>query len=493
MADKQQYFSILTDIGRFKIAKAAADKGEVKITHFAIGDGGGQETSPTPGQKALVHEVWRTQVESVNIDEKNPAAVIVSALIPRDVGGWWIREFGIFDEVGDMLAVVKPAPNYKATIAEGQNEDIIYQFQLIIGENANIVVVIDPSSQYLTREAADKVYPSREEVKTGYVSKDDFAAVGKGWVKHSELNAAINGVKVMNQPWLAVLALDLQAPPASPHLGDVYLVAAGGTGAWAGKDGQIAEWRGDTDKWRFTQPLNGHGIGLPNGDVYVRFNGSYQPFKYGRLDKENAWQEDNSFKKKISVLGEAVFASSVSMTALAAAGTATFNGPLLANGDVAFNGGGTRLSGKIAGNLPFHQIMVADQNKQGGGVKFVDTNGNALCEISYDVNRGVRIGVQGIGDVFSIQSDGNIKSKFGEQIFGAGMLLNNLKSYIDQSVGDAYWAGDWNYRGATIDTGDMGGRGTIQYVSGSNGYEQFRFTDLFIRLRNGEERKIGRR
>lgn len=256
MADKQQYFSILTDLGRYKIAKAAADKGEVKFTHFAIGDGGGQETSPVPSQTQLVREVWRTQIEAADIDPHNPAAVIIAAIIPRDAGGWWMREFGLFDADGDMLAVVKPAPNYKATMAEGQNEDIIYQFQLVVGDNANVVVLIDPSSQYLTREAADKCYPSREEVKTG-----------------------IAGVKALNQPWLAVAGIDLKAPPASPNKGDVYLVADKATGAWAGKDGQIAEWRGDNDKWRFTQPLNGHGIGLPNGDVYVRVNDSYQMLK----------------------------------------------------------------------------------------------------------------------------------------------------------------------------------------------------------------------
>lgn len=239
--NNNRYFTLLTDKGKFKIAKAAADKGEVKFSHFAIGDGGGQEVNPTPNQTALVHEVWRAQLDSVEIDPKNPAAVIINAIIPHNVGGFWMREFGLFDVDGDMLAVVKPAPYYKATSAEGQLEDVFYEFQLVIGEQAQVVVLVDPSILWATRE---------------YVETRRIPA----W-------------QFMNTPWLPVKALDITTPPTSNNQGDTYVIPAASKGAWKEKTGQLAEWNGKA--WNFIQTRDGHGIGLPDGSIYIKINGVY--------------------------------------------------------------------------------------------------------------------------------------------------------------------------------------------------------------------------
>lgn len=250
MTDNQRYFTLLTDKGKFKIAKAAADKGEVKFSHFAIGDGGGQEVNPTPNQTALVHEVWRAQLDSVEIDPKNPAAVIINAIIPHNVGGWWMREFGLFDIDGDMLAVVKPAPYYKATSAEGQLEDVYYEFQLVIGEQAQVVVLVDPSILWATRE---------------YVETRRIPA----W-------------QLMNTPWLPVKALDITTPPTSNNQGDTYVIPAAAKGDWKDKTGQLAEWNGKA--WTFVQTRDGHGVGLPDGSIYIKINGVYTLLT-DRLDK----------------------------------------------------------------------------------------------------------------------------------------------------------------------------------------------------------------
>lgn len=250
MTDNQRYFTLLTDTGKFKIAKAAADKGEVKFSHFAIGDGGGQEVNPTPNQTALVHEVWRAQLDSVEIDPKNPAAVIINAIIPHNVGGFWMREFGLFDVDGDMLAVVKPAPYYKATSAEGQLEDVYYEFQLVIGEQAQVVVLVDPSILWATRE-----YVETRRISAG---------------------------QMMNKPWLPCKALDVATPPTSNNQGDTYVIPAAAKGDWKDKNGQLAEWNGKA--WTFVQTPNGHGVGLPDGSIYIKINGVYTLLT-DRLDK----------------------------------------------------------------------------------------------------------------------------------------------------------------------------------------------------------------
>lgn len=241
MADNQRYFTLLTDKGKYKLARAAADKGEIKLSHFAIGDGGGKEVNPLPSATSLVREVWRGQLDSVIIDPKNPAAVIVNAIIPHDVGGFWMREFGLFDIEGDMLVVVKPTPDYKATSAEGQLEDIFYEFQLVIGEQAEVVVLVDPSILWATREY----------VETRRISAQQMA----------------------NTPWLPVKALDVAVPPSSNSIGDTYVVGTSAKGDWQDKSGQLAEWNGKS--WNFILPRDGHGIGLPDGSIYIRINGKY--------------------------------------------------------------------------------------------------------------------------------------------------------------------------------------------------------------------------
>ena len=243
MADKnnQRYFTLLTDKGKYKIAAAAANKGQVVFTSFAIGDGNGAETNPLPSDTGLMNEVWRGQLDSVVTDPKNPAAIIINAIIPHNVGGWWMREFGLFDVDGDMLAVVKPAPYYKATSAEGQLEDVYYEFQLVIGEQAQVVVLVDPSILWATRE-----YVETRRISAG---------------------------QMMNKPWLPCKALDVATPPTSNNQGDTYIIPAAAKGDWKNKTGQLAEWNGKA--WNFIQTPDGHGIGLPDGSIYIKIAGVY--------------------------------------------------------------------------------------------------------------------------------------------------------------------------------------------------------------------------
>ena len=148
----QDFFSIITTVGLSKLAIAIATESELQFTEFAIGDGNGLSPDPSPNDTELVNEVWRTGIEGVIIDPDNPSAVLVSAIIPREAGGWYMREYGLFDVDGDMVAVVKPVPQFKPTAAQGQLEDIRYEFQIIVGETANINLLVSPSVLFATRE-----------------------------------------------------------------------------------------------------------------------------------------------------------------------------------------------------------------------------------------------------------------------------------------------------------------------------------------------------
>ncbi|MCQ9145837.1 phage tail protein [Ochrobactrum sp. BTU2] len=237
----QNYFSIVTNKGRNKLALSAAGGAAVTITHFAIGDGNGAEVNPTAASTALVREVWRTPVESVVIDPLNPSAVLVTSIIPTTAGGWWMREFGIFDVVGDMVAVAKPVSQYKPTALEGQLEDIRYEFQIIIGETANVTMLVDPSVLLASR----------------------------AWVESRKVPVA----QLSLTPWVPVKSMTLTAPPTNPTAWDTYLIPAGATSVWNGHAQKLAEWNGQT--WNIITPQNGHGISLPDGRVFERVNGVY--------------------------------------------------------------------------------------------------------------------------------------------------------------------------------------------------------------------------
>ncbi len=237
----QAYFSLVTTVGKIKLAASAAGGGPVVITHFAVGDGNGVETNPTAAATALVREVWRTPVESVVIDPENPSAVLVTAIIPTSQGGWWMREFGIFDDDGEMVAVAKPVSQYKPTALEGQLEDIRYEFQIIIGEAAQVTLLVDPSLLFATRS----------------------------WVENRKIPMA----QMMRLPWLPLVSMTLSSAPGSPLVGDAYLVPTGATGIWATNVGKIAEWNGMA--WAYNIPPEGHGVSLPDGRIYERLGGTY--------------------------------------------------------------------------------------------------------------------------------------------------------------------------------------------------------------------------
>ncbi|APX70546.1 MULTISPECIES: phage tail protein [unclassified Brucella] len=237
----QNYFSIVTHIGRNKLALSAAGGAAVTITHFAIGDGNGAEVNPTAASTALVREVWRTPVESVVIDPLNPSAVLVTSIIPTAVGGWWMREFGIFDVDGDMVAVAKPVSQYKPTALEGQLEDIRYEFQIIIGETANVTMLVDPSVLLASRDFVEK-----RKVPVAQLSLT---------------------------PWVPIKSMTVIAPPTNPAAWDTYIIPTDATGAWAGQAQKLAEWNGSA--WNIVTPPEGHGVSLPNGRVFERVGGAY--------------------------------------------------------------------------------------------------------------------------------------------------------------------------------------------------------------------------
>lgn len=150
-----KYYAVLTNVGAAKLANATALGAQVEITQMAVGDGNGVLPTPNPAQTALVHELRRKPLNSLSIDPNNANQIIAEQVIPEDEGGWWIREIGLFDKDGDMIAVANCAETYKPQLQEGSGRVQVVRMILIVSSTAAVTLKIDPSVVLATRKYVD--------------------------------------------------------------------------------------------------------------------------------------------------------------------------------------------------------------------------------------------------------------------------------------------------------------------------------------------------
>ncbi|EFC0719223.1 TPA: phage tail protein [Escherichia coli] len=150
-----KFYTLLTDIGAAKLASAAALGVPLKITHMAVGDGGGVLPTPDSKQTALVNEKRRAALNMLYIDPQNSSQIIAEQVIPENEGGWWIREVGLYDESGALIAVGNCPESYKPQLAEGSGRTQTVRMVLITSSTDNITLKIDPSVVLATRKYVD--------------------------------------------------------------------------------------------------------------------------------------------------------------------------------------------------------------------------------------------------------------------------------------------------------------------------------------------------
>ncbi|HDW1120345.1 phage tail protein [Escherichia coli] len=150
-----KFYTLLTDIGAAKLASATALGVPLKITHMAVGDGGGTLPTPDAKQTALVNEKRRAALNMLYIDPQNSSQIIAEQVIPENEGGWWIREVGLFDESGALIAVGNCPESYKPQLAEGSGRTQTVRMVLITSSTDNITLKIDPAVVLATRKYVD--------------------------------------------------------------------------------------------------------------------------------------------------------------------------------------------------------------------------------------------------------------------------------------------------------------------------------------------------
>ncbi|MCE4865430.1 phage tail protein [Clostridioides difficile] len=150
MAIDKSYYTIITDVGKAKIANASVTGNKVGFVKIQLGDGGGSEYTPTESQTALKNVVWEGNIGNTTTDETAPNCIILESLIPSSVGGFMIREIGYLDDENNLIAISKYKECYKPSIEQGAVVDMKVKTVLIVSNVNNIELKIDPTIIFAT-------------------------------------------------------------------------------------------------------------------------------------------------------------------------------------------------------------------------------------------------------------------------------------------------------------------------------------------------------
>ncbi|MEX8551158.1 phage tail protein [Salmonella enterica] len=150
-----EFYTLLTDRGMAKIASALADKKQLHLQKMAVGDGGGQYYEPTASQAKLRHEVWRGEMNTLTVAPNNPNWLIAELVLPEDVGGWYVREVGVFDDEGELIAIGKFPESYKPLLPGGCGKQVCIRLIMEVSNTTAVTLTVDPSIVLATRDYVD--------------------------------------------------------------------------------------------------------------------------------------------------------------------------------------------------------------------------------------------------------------------------------------------------------------------------------------------------
>ena len=181
-----KFRTVITTAGAAKLAAATAPGGrKVNITTMAVGDGGGKLPVPDAGQTGLIHEVWRHTLNKISQDKRNSNYIIAELVIPPEVGGFWMRELGLYDDAGTLIAVANMAESYKPALAEGSGRSQTCRMVIIVSSVASVALAIDTTTVMATQDYVDDKIAEHEQSRR----HPDASLTAKGF---TQLSSATN-------------------------------------------------------------------------------------------------------------------------------------------------------------------------------------------------------------------------------------------------------------------------------------------------------------
>ncbi|EJN6778645.1 phage tail protein [Escherichia coli] len=150
-----KYFAILTNQGAARLANAAALGTKLNMTQMAVGDANGVLPTPDPAQTKLINQKRIAPLNLLTVDPANTSQIIAEQIIPENEGGFWIREIGLYDDDGILIAVANCPETYKPELQEGSGRTQTIRMILIVSSTSAITLKIDPSVVLATRQYVD--------------------------------------------------------------------------------------------------------------------------------------------------------------------------------------------------------------------------------------------------------------------------------------------------------------------------------------------------
>ena len=150
-----KYFAIMTNQGAARLANAAALGTRLNLTQMAVGDANGTLPTPDPAQTKLINQKRIAPLNLLTVDPTNISQIIAEQIIPENEGGFWIREIGLYDDDGILIAVANCPETYKPQLQEGSGRTQTIRMILIVSSTSSITLKIDPSVVLATRQYVD--------------------------------------------------------------------------------------------------------------------------------------------------------------------------------------------------------------------------------------------------------------------------------------------------------------------------------------------------
>ncbi len=158
-----EFYAVVTDMGTKKMLEAVSDDKKVNITEFAVGDGGGETYRPTADMMELKNEAWRGKVNSCKIHPESENILVIEAVIPSDEGGFTIREMGVFDEEGTMIAVCNTPDTQKVKVTDGVVHELALAMEIALSNTDSVELVVDPGVVMATKKDLQALEVSMKE------------------------------------------------------------------------------------------------------------------------------------------------------------------------------------------------------------------------------------------------------------------------------------------------------------------------------------------
>lgn len=155
--EEKKYCSIVTDIGEQLMTQAIAEGKKVNITKIAVGDGEGSYYKPSATQTKLKNELWRGDINSCEISSDSQNIIVTKAIIPGEIGGFTIREMGVFDPDGHMIAVGNTPATPKVTIRDGIINEMSLLMEIVLVNVDAVELLIDPNVVTATKGELEAV------------------------------------------------------------------------------------------------------------------------------------------------------------------------------------------------------------------------------------------------------------------------------------------------------------------------------------------------